>query len=262
MPDKRIYVLGHLIHNENYIEYLDNNNVKTVKDLQKLDKHSTVVIRTHGITRKTQEAMEKDFEVIDLTCFKVRKLQTIIKEHSEQGYFIVLTGKKDHPEMLSLVSYARDCFVIEREDDITAFFDSIPSQTKGGGRLLILSQTTGSLNLFEETVRRVQGRLASSWDIKVMDTICSITSRREMEALDIQKGVDITFVVGDEMSSNAKKLFAILNTDNKQTYFIRDLAHLKELGLNLQSNSSAQVVSSSSTPDFIEKEIIDFLESI
>ena len=96
--------------------------------------------------------------------------------------------------------------------------------------------------------------------VEEFDSICPITTNKEKEALEIQKKVDITVVIGDPLSSNANKLYSILLSANPSTYFVQDLDHLIELGLPLHSFSTAQVVSSASTPEFVEGEIISYLQ--
>ncbi len=265
-PEKQIYILGHLIHNSNYIEFLENNGVHTIEDLEYISKRSSVVVRTHGMDKSIQQEVEKDFEVLDLTCYKVKKLQMLIEEHARDGFFVFISGKKDHPEMQGLVSYADAYFIIEDAGDL----EKIENWQKGQSfhpefekynKVLLISQTTGSLELFRQSEGLLRGVFEATREIKVIDSICSITSRREEEALEIQKGVDLTVVVGDEMSSNANKLYKILKQKSENTWFVPDLKHLQSLGLDLTGCKTAQVVSSSSTPEFVESEIVQWLEN-
>src|SRR5271157_3418634 len=110
-----IYVLGKLIHNNSYIEYLKSIGINTSGSDADIPAGALAMIRTHGIDRKIEDRIRKKIEVVDLTCSKVKALQKYIHKLSLEGFFTVITGKKDHPEMLGLVSYADGFYVIENE---------------------------------------------------------------------------------------------------------------------------------------------------
>ncbi len=78
---KQIYVLGKLIHNTQYINYLSKNEIFTVESLDKIPKGATVAIRTHGISQHVENELRKKTNILDLTCTKVKQLQKVIKEH-------------------------------------------------------------------------------------------------------------------------------------------------------------------------------------
>ena len=256
-----IYVLGYLIHNQTYIDHLAEQSVRTVKESSEVPAGGVLVLRTHGIQRQTEERLRGDYEVLDLTCPKVKKIQLIIEDFADRGYFVLITGKGNHPEVQGLVSYARESAVVEKKEDLPSFLEKMKCGKMG--KIFIVSQTTGEPELFHEAVRRV-GELAASLDIpmEAHDSICSITSLREREAVKIQRDVDVTFVIGDRMSSNATKLYKILAAGSANTFFVNGRKELESLGLDYTSWKTAQVVSSSSTPDFLEKEIVSFLESM
>ena len=267
-----LFVYGDLIHNRLYIEHLRQNGIKTAQDIGGVPESAAVAIRTHGLDRGLETGIRNKFEVVDLTCAKVKKLQLYIKRHADEGFFVVITGKRSHPEVQGLVSYAADYFVVETEQDIAAFLqnmDGAQQRLLDGGyqKLLLVSQTTASPRLFERTVHEVRAHfenssLETAYSVACFDSVCAITSRREKEALTVQNSVDVSFVVGDRMSSNANRLFQTLKSQSEQTHFIQDLKELDSLDLPLARYKTAQVVSSSSTPAFVERAIIEFLESV
>ncbi len=265
--NRDISVLGQLIHNSDYIERLRSEGIRTAKDIADIENGTVAVIRTHGVAREVEEKLRGRLEVVDLTCNKVKVLQRYISDHAAQNYFIIITGKRDHPETVGLVSYAKDALVIENETDLDRFvadYKSLlsPVIRKGYCRVLVLSQTTGNRALFEKVGGVVSETCRNECEVKVYDSTCSITSLREEEALDLQKNCDVTFVVGDRISSNANKLFEILQASGAETHFVENLADLRSRGLELSRYRDALVVSSSSTPDFVEREIVDYLLSI
>lgn len=265
--EQNISVLGELIHNRQYIAHLKEHGIgmKGSVDEFRTAPKSVAVIRTHGIARDSEADLRKGLEVLDLTCGKVKQLQKAIEQHSQKGYFIVITGKKNHPEMLGLISYAKDGEVIENEKALEGFITELARKV-GAKKILVVSQTTGDRALFETAGKRIRETVGAGGEVKTIDSICSINTLREEEAAELQDQSDITIVIGDRISSNANKLFDILKESGKKTgqtvCFVTDLNELLKQGLDLKKFQSALVVSSSSTPDFIEKELVDHLLKI
>lgn len=259
-----IYVYGYMINNRNYIRYLENHEIFTVEEPDELSEGSVVVIRTHGINRHQERKLREKHEVIDLTCRNVKKVQLKILEQASSGAFVVITGKKSHPEVLGLISYAGEAEVVEGEEDLKRLLGWC-RRTRGEienrfTKIFITSQTTGNRRLFLKTVSEVQRACGAGLPVEEFDSICPITANKEQEALEIQKQVDITIVIGDPLSSNANKLYSILRSRDRTTYFVQDLDRLIEMDLPLHTFSTAQVVSSASTPEFVEGEIISYLQ--
>jgi len=262
-----IYVYGYMINNRKYIDYLKKFNILTVMAINKIEKGTHVAIRTHGINRNEEKYLQNHFQVIDLTCKHVKRVQLKIKEYSDQGYYILITGKKDHPEIKSLASYSHDYFIIETHKDLKVFL-------KKGKKLfhqinkpeylsiMVVSQTTGSRELFETTIASVKQKWGQNIKIVVFDSICPVTDKKEKEALKMQKQAEISFVIGDKLSSNANKLYKTLKRKNKNVFFIEDIKELKSLNLCLANYNIALVVSSASTPMFVEKNILAYLEEL
>jgi 4-hydroxy-3-methylbut-2-enyl diphosphate reductase len=257
-----IYIIGYLIHNQTYINYLSGQSVVTVSDTADIPDNSVVGIRTHGIRRQIEAELREKYQVLDLTCPKVKKIQLIIREHAGNGYFVLITGKRDHPEVQGLVSYAGNSDVIEKADDIVRFTETLAGA--GIAKLFIVSQTTGEPELFHETVRRVREKAGPlGIDLEFYDSICSITAMREREALRLQREVDVTFVIGDRISSNATKLYKVLAADTgAAVFFVNSREELESLSSDFSLWKTALVVSSSSTPAFLEQEIAGYLEGL
>ncbi|TFG59725.1 MAG: 4-hydroxy-3-methylbut-2-enyl diphosphate reductase [Spirochaetales bacterium] len=265
-PHRPIFLYGYMINNRSYIEYLDNHDIHTTEQPWDLPADVSLVIRTHGIDRVMEEKLRKKYYVIDLTCRNVKKVQNKIREESESGSFIVITGKKTHPEVLGLISYADHYIIVEHDEDLAAFSASLkenPGAILGTcSRVFITSQTTGDVSLFNNTLEAVAEVLKNTRTLSFFNSICPMTTNKELEALEIQKKVDLTFVLGDTLSSNANKLFRILKGKDSNTFLVQDLAALKKLGLDLTRYSAVQVVSSASTPGFIEEEVVTYLKGI
>ena len=74
-PERNICVLGELIHNSHVIEELDALGIKSLTELPKKG-DGICVVRSHGESPEVFEQIEKaGFEVYDLTCPDVKKVQ-------------------------------------------------------------------------------------------------------------------------------------------------------------------------------------------
>ncbi|NPV01506.1 MAG: 4-hydroxy-3-methylbut-2-enyl diphosphate reductase [Brevinematales bacterium] len=259
-----IYVYGELIHNKRYIRHLEEQDIRTARDKNDIPAGAVAVIRTHGLDRKEEAELRERFEVIDLTCVTVKKLQELIGKYAAGGYYTVIAGKKEHPEVRGLISYAGECTVIEDELELVDFVDDIRGRNDIS-RILIVSQTTSPEELFRCVAETIRANLPESIAVEAVDSICRVTTLREERSLDLQKRADITFVIGDEKSSNSRKLYEALKRGSPATYFIESLDGIREIeaaGVELTPGMTALVVSSSSTPGFIEEEIKNYLKNI
>ena len=97
---ERIYTLGHLIHNEGYNRYLEEQEVKCIgaEDIYRIceesdENHPSVVfIRAHGIPVETEKTLAECkennpfFDYVDLTCPYVKKIHKARQMYQELYY--------------------------------------------------------------------------------------------------------------------------------------------------------------------------------
>jgi 4-hydroxy-3-methylbut-2-enyl diphosphate reductase len=266
-PAEPLYVYGYLINNRKYIAHLAGRGVHTVDSIDAVPRGATAVIRTHGLDKNEEAALRKRAKVVDLTCAKVKKVQREIEARAAAGFFIVIVGTKDHPETRGHVSYAGECAVAENADACDAIVGSLARPAaagdEGGRRKVFLcAQTTAPRELFELVLDRLRKIDGICIELEVYDSICAVTDRKERTALKMQRAADVTFVIGDRISANANKLFRILSAPGRRAFFVEDLVELRTLNLSLAHDETALLVSSASTPLFIEREIASYLESV
>ena len=106
-PNKNIYVLGELIHNSQVISELEELGIKTVRELPQ-NESGICVIRSHGASSDEIEKIEKlGFEIVDLTCPDVKKVQNEAIKLVKDGYFLIILGKSEHPEVIAIEANAK-----------------------------------------------------------------------------------------------------------------------------------------------------------
>ena len=156
---RRVYTLGHLIHNRLYLDELESRGVVSVSiDKARAIAESatkelpvTLVIRAHGIKKEEMdelralEAEFPNFNVSDMTCPNVKRIHRIASENTDQNTAFLLFGHPTHPESIGIMSYAngvKEIFTDRKS------LSAILSDPKFANKTLVLAAQT-TQNLFE-----------------------------------------------------------------------------------------------------------------
>ncbi len=193
---KRTHTLGQVVHNEGVIAQLQAQGIETVDTLDQVDEGTAVVIRAHGVRPDVLERAEgRGLDVIDGTCTWVIQEQREITRLVEEGYSIVLLGTPRHPEVVGLLGFAPDAIVVDEEED----WEAIPRRKK----MALLSQSTQPPWKFEKLAAFMVGRCH---ELKIVNTVCPVTIRRQEDTVETAREVDLMVVVGGRSSANTKEL--------------------------------------------------------
>jgi 4-hydroxy-3-methylbut-2-enyl diphosphate reductase len=193
---KRTHTLGQVVHNEGVIAQLQAQGIETVDTLDQVTEGTAVVIRAHGVRPDVLARAEtRGLDVIDGTCTWVIQEQREITRLVEGGYSIVLLGTPRHPEVVGLLGFAPDALVVDEEDD----WEQIPRRKK----MALLSQSTQPPWKFEKLAAFMVGRCH---ELKIVNTVCPVTIRRQEDTIEAARGVDLMVVVGGRSSANTKEL--------------------------------------------------------
>jgi 4-hydroxy-3-methylbut-2-enyl diphosphate reductase len=238
-----IYLLGELIHNQQAIDKLNEWGIKTIDSLKEIkDKKGRVIIRAHGEPPQTYQKLKNfNLNFVDTTCPNVIKIQKLAKQLSNDGFFVVVCGKKNHPEPKATFGHAQKGLVIDSINDA----EKISPREKIG----LLSQTTFSPIIFEQ-ISQILKKKAK--EFKSIGTFCQITHMAQKEAQKIAKKVDLMMVIGGKHSSNTKRLVEVCQKIIP-TYHIETA---KELKTNwFKGVKKVGLTAGASTPDWIIKEV-------
>ena len=213
---KATHTLGQVVHNEGVIRDLQGLGIETVDTLDDVDHGAAVVIRAHGVRPEVMErAAARGLEVIDGTCTWVIQEQKEIVKLVEEGYTIVLLGTPKHPEVIGLLGFAPNAIVVDEEED----WDQIPRKKK----MALISQSTQPPWKFEKLAAFMVSR---SHELKIVNTVCPVTIRRQEDTMETAREVDLMVVVGGRSSANTKeltRLCGIAGTPAVQIESVRDL---------------------------------------
>ncbi|MDD6036302.1 MAG: bifunctional 4-hydroxy-3-methylbut-2-enyl diphosphate reductase/30S ribosomal protein S1 [Lachnospiraceae bacterium] len=245
---KKVYTYGPIIHNEEVVQEFEKKGVRILypEDEWESVEKGTIVIRSHGVTRKEQEKMLScGFEVVDATCPFVKKIHKIVEEQSSAGRKIIIIGDETHPEVAGIRGWARgEVFVadsVEKAESISVSEDE---------KLCIVAQTTFNYKKFQELVEIFEKK---RYDIIVLNTICNATEERQSETARLAAMSEAMIVIGGRQSSNTKKLYEIAKNACGNTYYIQKL---DDLDLSqFKSFRCVGITAGASTPNTIIKEV-------
>lgn len=251
---KEIYTYGPIIHNEEVVADLESKGVKVLESREELEKleRGTVIIRSHGVGRAIYRLIEeKGLELVDATCPYVRKIHRIVKEKSEQGVQIIIIGNDTHPEVEGIKGWCvHPAIVIADQESASELV--FPEDQK----ICIVSQTTFNYNKFKNLVEIIDKK---GYDIDVINTICSATEERQLEAGELADKVDAMIVIGGKSSSNTQKLFEICKTNCVNTYYIQTLDDLELY--SLPPVNCVGITAGASTPNYLIKEVQEYVRN-
>ena len=244
-PSRPVVTHGELIHNSFTVDKLrDEHGITHVAEHTEAPGGAALVIRAHGVPPAVKrEATEAGLEVIDGTCPLVdiihRKAVALVKE----GYEVFVVGQKAHPEIKGIVASVAEAggtaHVLESKDDVQA----IEPLKKAG----VVIQSTLIAKKAGEVAMAL---IPKAREVKVVNTICHVTTERQEEAEHLSSNADAILVVGSPHSSNSRKLTEVCGAGGVPTRQIEtvadvDLAWLagkKHVGIHAGASTPAEII--------------------
>lgn len=254
--NKSVVTLGPIIHNADVVSDLTDKGVRIADSVDDLKEGEKAVIRSHGVGKKIYEGLDqKGNAYIDATCPFVARIHKIVREKTEEGYFILIAGDKDHPEVQGIVGHCdENYYVFKDEDQLKSFFSKNYKNLEK--KLAIVAQTTYNILIWGECLKVIP---KDDENILVFDTICNATSQRQSDAALLSKEVDVMIVVGGKNSSNTIKLYNVCS-ENCPSYHIENADEL--YSLNLKNAEKIGITAGASTPAYIIKEVQNTMAEI
>lgn len=252
--EKQIYSYGEIIHNKDVVEKLHDKGMKISNNLEELDSLSSkVLVRSHGVSKAIIEELEKkNIEIIDATCVKVSNIHKIVSAKKQEGFEIIITGDKNHPEVMGILGWcSNEALIIESLDEFMNLDIDLSKQ------YCVVSQTTFNKKIFDTIVNFIKEKYQN---IKIYDTICNATKLRQDACVSLSKKSDVMLIIGGKNSSNTKKLYELSKEFCKNTFYIENY---KEIPYNyIDKNTNVGISAGASTPDWIIEEVIKMLENL
>ena len=196
--------LGPIIHNPQVVERLAQMGVPPVDSPDQAAPGQTVLIRSHGVPKKVYNLL-KNNPVVDCTCPFVAKIHRIVEEESAAGRAILVAGDPGHPEVQGIMGFSSSpVYTFRTEQELQNILNVL--HENGGKPISVVAQTTFHEILWRKFQQFIENHYTNA---KIFDTICSATTMRQKEAVELAQQSDYMVVVGGKSSSNTLKLYEI-----------------------------------------------------
>ena len=250
-----VYILGNLVHNPDVVKKIEEKGIMKISREElveaKVGEIGTLIITAHGIGPEVFAiAKKKNIVVIETTCPKVIKVQRLAQVFAARGYEIILVGDKLHNEVEGIHAWGEHkAQIVSNQTELKNI--RIVTDKK----VAVISQTTQNEEFFNEVCKYVESIHPKA---ETFSTICHATHDRQKEVKKLAKKFDAVVVIGSAISANSTRLFEISRELNPKTFFVENASKLKIS--DLKNVKSLAVMAGASTPDWVIREILDFLQ--
>ena len=239
-----VETLGAVVHNQPVLQRLAEIGVRVAKSVDDI-RGDTVAISSHGVSSQLEEEIRaRHIDIINTTCPFVRRAQVAARRLARAGFFTIIYGDTDHPEVKGVLGWAKGKGTATLDGKSIANFGNLPR------RLGILSQTTQIPAHFTEFVKKlIDSALAKNSELRIIDTICYDIRQRQAAALKLAGRVDLMLVIGGHTSANTNHLVELCSTATK-TYLVETaeeiqlswLRGLRHIGITSGASTDEQTI--------------------
>ena len=256
-PNKNIFVLGMLAHNQSLIDELTKEGIITllgdpVEELNKLSSGDVIIFTAHGHDEKLDIlAEQKGLISYDATCFKVKDNINKIKREISNEHQVIYIGQKGHKEAEAALSISENVSLYDTKLLINYYLITDESP-------FVFNQTTLNfyeLNKYHEDIKTHFPKA------RIENEICNATRLRQENIINLPSSVDLILVVGDTRSSNSNRLLEIAKAYHPNVPS-RLINSVKDLDSNLLENKNhIAIASGASTPISSIDMIVEYLNN-
>ena len=243
--DGDVYMLGHIVHNENVVKDLDNAGAKVVDSLENIPKNKPVLFRAHGTSVETwDKANKKNMNIIDATCPLVLEIHDEVKKLEAEGRKIIIVGDHGHDEVKGIASQVKDPIIVSSSKEALTL-----RKYKRAG---VVSQSTQTIENVQEIINIIMTKV---FDLRFVNTICFPTKRNQTQIKELAKQCDLMVVIGSFTSANSKRLTALAKERNDKSY---QVTNADEINPNwFKEVEIVGVSAGASTPDKIINDVLE-----
>ena len=248
--DDDVYMLGHIVHNENVVNDLDKAGARVVASIDDVPDGKPILFRAHGTTVNTwNDAKTKDMNIVDATCPLVWEIHEEVKKLEKEGRKIIIVGDHGHDEVVGIASQVNNPIIVASPKEAKAL-----KKTKRAG---VVSQSTQTIENVQEIINIIMTKV---FDLRFVNTICFPTKRNQTQIKELAKECDVMVVIGSFSSANSKRLTALAKDRNKNSYQVTCAEEIESKWL--EGVETVGVSAGASTPDNIIHDVIIKIKEI
>lgn len=245
-PDKDVYILGMLVHNHHVVNLLDKAGIKMVTSFDTIRDNDVIVFNADGHSAEQKRiALEKHLIIYDAICPKVAMNLKKIIEEMDNGHQVIYIGQEHHQETQIAIGIKEGVIFYDEKKGIDYSLVKDPSP-------FVLNQTTLNsleiVNLHKDILNHIP-------NARISNEICPTTRKRQEAVQYLEDDVDAVIVVGDQVSSNSKRLFEIAKSTH-QDCLVLMVSDPEDIDMSVLRNKKHIAISSgASTPS----DVIDII---
>jgi 4-hydroxy-3-methylbut-2-enyl diphosphate reductase len=245
-----VWSIGMPIHNPQEVARLEASGLRVVRDSSQIPDGVKVLIRAHGEPRAVlKDLCARGTSLIDTTCPFVRRAQERAAELSSQGYWVVLLGDDQHPEIRAIMGHVDGPLSVVAGVSEAEKLPKMP-------QVALISQTTQR----EELLASVASALVSrAGELHVCNTVCKATVERQDAVRRLSGRVDGVVVIGGKDSANTAKLRDIAVENNMDALWVENVTEIDWKWL--EGKERIGIAAGASTPEWLIVEVRDALNA-
>lgn len=244
-----VYMLGHIVHNENVVKDLDDAGAKVVRKLEDVPDDKPILFRAHGTsTNVWDDAQNKNMNIVDATCPLVKEIHDEVIKLEKEGRKIIIIGDHGHDEVVGIASQVSDPIIVADPEEA----DQLRKMKKAG----VVSQSTQTIENVQEIINILMTKV---FDLRFVNTICFPTKRNQQQLKDLSEKCDIMIVIGSFTSANSKRLTQLALERNKRSYQVTCADDLDSSWF--KEDDVVGITAGASTPDNIIEDVTKKIKS-
>lgn len=245
-----VYMLGHIVHNENVVQDLDSAGAKVINSLDDVPEDKPILFRAHGTPVETwDDAYTKQINIVDATCPLVLEIHVEVKKLESEGRRIIIIGDHGHDEVVAIASQVKDAIIVSSPEEAQAL-----RKTKRAG---VVSQSTQTIENVQEIINIIMTKV---FDLRFVNTICYPTKRNQSQIKELANQCDVMIVIGSFTSANSKRLTALAKERNAHSFQVTCADEIDAVWL--KDVETVGVSAGASTPDKIIDEVLTKIKEI
>ena len=245
-----VYMLGHIVHNENVVQDLDSAGAKVINSLDDVPEDKPILFRAHGTPVETwDDAYAKQINIVDATCPLVLEIHVEVKKLESEGRRIIIIGDHGHDEVVGIASQVKDAIIVSSAEEAQAL-----RKTKRAG---VVSQSTQTIENVQEIINIIMTKV---FDLRFVNTICYPTKRNQSQIKELANQCDVMIVIGSFTSANSKRLTALAKERNAHSFQVTCADEIDAVWL--KDVETVGVSAGASTPDKIIDEVLTKIKEI
>jgi 4-hydroxy-3-methylbut-2-enyl diphosphate reductase len=233
------------------VEDLDRKGISRTTQLEEVD-DGTLIISAHGVAPSVIEAARsRGLEVIDSTCPLVTVLHKAADYFIKRRYTVLVFGDPDHDEMKGVKGRNPEKIHVVKNIESP---DDLPDID---GPVAMISQSTQSMEDFDRAVEIAKTKYP---ELKIKNTICDATRKRQTAVVDLAPRMDLVIVVGSQTSANSRRLVSISEKSGTPAYLIDNQGEIDESWFN--GAKEVGITAGASTPAAVVDDVVSRVKDI